>query len=311
MPIFRDDSFLSSNGRTQIHVRRCTPDGSPRAVIQIAHGIAEHVERYDDFAWFLACNGFAVFANDHLGHGLSITDESELGFFAQNGGWELVTGDMRLLHEQIKEEYPGLPCFLFGHSMGSFLTRTYIIRYRGGLDGAVICGTGQQPRALVSAGTLLSQFEINRNGAKYRSQRLNDLAFGAYNRAFAPLRTSHDWLTRDEKIVDAYLADPLCGFIPTAGLFRDMMGGIAFIESARNISRMDKSLPVFFVSGDCDPVGDFGRGVQRAYRSFLECGMQDVTLKLYHNCRHELLNELNRREVFADILNWLGGRIRT
>lgn len=309
MPVFSEYTFPSCNGRTNIRVRRCDPDGQVRGVVQIAHGIAEHVERYDDFAGFLAENGFVVAANDHLGHGKSINEESELGFFAENGGWELVVGDMHKLHEQLAEEFPDLPFFLFGHSMGSFLSRTYIIRYRSGLTGVILSGTGQQPKAMVSAGKALASAEIKRHGAKYKSQRLNDLAFGKYNDGFAPARTVSDWLSRDEEAVDKYNNDPLCGYIPTAGLFRDLMSGLGYIGSQRNIDRMKKDLPVYFIAGDKDPVGEKGKAVLRVYQRFLKAGMSDVSLKLYHDCRHELLNELNRGEVCKDILTWINSKM--
>lgn len=302
-------TFTSCNGKTGIRVRRHDPDGAARGIVQIAHGIAEHIERYDDFADFLAQNGFIVVGNDHLGHGKSINDPSELGFFAENGGWELAVGDMRKLYEATSGENPGLPYFIFGHSMGSFLTRTYLIRYRSGLAGAVICGTGQQNPAVVEGGLLLGKMEIRKHGAKYRSQKLNDLAFGKYNAAFAPARTVSDWLSRDEESVDKYVDDELCGYIPSAGLFVDMLTGVKYIGSQRNVERMKKDLPVFFISGDKDPVGENGKGVMRAYRSFLKAGMSDVTLKLYHDCRHELLNELNRREVYSDVLSWLVSKL--
>ncbi len=309
MPVFSDSTFTSANGRTQIHVRRCDPDCQTRGVVQIAHGIAEHIGRYDALAAYLASCGFVVAGNDHLGHGKSINDDSELGFFGENGGWELAVGDMHTLHEKLKEEFPDLPIFLFGHSMGSFLSRTYILRYRTGLNGVILCGTGQQPGSVIKAGQAMAKLEIRRHGSKYKSQRLNDLAFGKYNDAFAPVRTISDWLTRDEAEVDKYTEDPLCGYIPTAGLFSDMMSGLSYIGSMRNLTRMKNGLPVFFISGDKDPVGENGRGVIRVYQSFLRAGMTDVTLKLYHDCRHELLNELNKSDVYKDILVWLNSKM--
>lgn len=309
MSKFNDFTFLSSNGKTNIKVRRCVPEGVPRGIVQIAHGIAEHSRRYDAFASFLADNGFVVYANDHLGHGESINDESELGFFAENGGWEMAVEDMRKLHDLAVGEFPGIPYFLFGHSMGSFLARTYIIYFRSGLDGVILSGTGQQPMALVLGGKMLGKMEIKKNGAKYKSEMLNNLAFGKYNDGFDTPRTISDWLSRDEAEVDKYIEDPLCGYIPSASLFRDMMCGIEFISKARNVQRMNKSLPVYFMSGDADPVGENGKGVLRAYKSFLAAGMKDVTVKLYHEGRHEMLNELNRDEVFKDILNWLEGEL--
>ena len=304
MSAFSDYTFLSCDGKTDIHVRRCTPAGEIAGIVQIAHGIAEHVERYDAFAAFLADNGYLVVANDHLGHGKSVKSEEDLGFFAEIGGWNLVVGDMHRLYETTHAEHPELPYFLFGHSMGSFLTRTYLIKHPDGLAGAIISGTGQQIPPVVASGRMLGRQALSR-GPKYKSARLNQMAFGSYNNRIKDRRSAYDWLTRDPAVVQQYIDDPLCGFIPSVSLFVDMMEGIEFIGSVANCKAMNKSLPVFFVSGDMDPVGEYGKGVLRAYDIFLSAGMNDVTLKLYHDCRHELLNELNRDLVMQDILGWL------
>ena len=309
MPVFSDYAFPSGDGVTQIHVRRCTPDTAPRAVLQIAHGIAEHVERYDEFAAYLAENGFLVVATDHLGHGQSVSADGELGHFADENGWMTAVGDMHRLYQLTHADFPELPYFLFGHSMGSFLTRTYLLRWSEGLSGAVICGTGQQPAAVVAGGKLASALEIKKHGPRYHSDKLNTLAFGGYNKAFQPARTPNDWLTRDEAHVDRYNADPLCGFVPTAGLFHDMMGGIQMISKLSNVRLMRRDLPVLFIAGDADPVGESGKGVRRAYENFLRAGMSDVSLKLYPGGRHEILNELCRNEVYNDVLRWLESKL--
>ena len=309
MAAFYDATILSSDGRTPLRVRRCLPERVPKAVVQIAHGIAEHVERYDDFAAFLAEHGFAVVANDHLGHGKTAQTPEDLGFFADKDGWETVVADMRKIFDRTSKEHPGIPYFLFGHSMGSFLARSYLIRCGYGLRGVVLSGTGQQPAPVVAAGLAIGSWEIRRHGARYRSDLLNNMAFGSYTRGITPLRTLSDWLSRDEAQVDRYVADPLCGFIPTAGLFRDMMHGIAFNQSARNLARMQKDLPVYFMSGDHDPVGANGKGVMKAYESFLRAGMSDATLRLYAGGRHEMLNEINRDEVYRDLLHWLESKL--
>lgn len=303
-----DFTFISSNGKTPIYAREWLPEGEPRGIVQLSHGIAEHISRYEHFADFLCDSGYIVVGNDHLGHGKSIADENELGYFGEFSGWDLVVGDMRKLFELTSKKYPGIPCFIFGHSMGSFLTRTYIIRYRSGLSGVVLSGTGQQNPVVIRAGLALANSEIKRNGAAYRSQKVNDLAFGRYNDGFAPARTLSDWISRDPEAVDKYVEDPLCGYVPTVGLFRDMMGGLKVITSSRNLKRMNPALPVYFISGDGDPVGENGAGVIRAYRAFLNCGMKDVTMKLYHEGRHELLNELNRDEVYDDVLAWISAK---
>ncbi|MBR3861022.1 MAG: lysophospholipase [Oscillospiraceae bacterium] len=305
MPRFSDFTFLSCDGQTPIHVRRCQPEGAVRGLVQIAHGIAEYAARYDAFAAFLADHGFLVVANDHLGHGQSIADPDALGFFAAHNGWALAVDDMHRLYEQIHGEYPDLPYFLFGHSMGSFLTRSYLIRYPTGLRGAVLSGTGQQPAVILAGGRVLSALEVRRRGPRFHSEALNRMAFGNYNRPFEPRRTDFDWLSRDAAQVDRYVADPLCGFVPSAGLLHDMMEGIHFNQKPANLARMDKALPVLFLSGDMDPVGAEGKGVRNAFASFQKAGMRELRLKLYPGGRHEMLNETNRNEVFQDVLAWL------
>lgn len=305
MSDFSDYTFLSNNGKTNIHVRRCTPDGTVRGIVQIAHGIAEHIKRYDGFAQYLADNGFLVVGNDHLGHGQSITSDADLGFFAETRGWDLAVSDMHKLYEITHAQFPSLPYFLFGHSMGSFLARTYIIRYPNDLCGAIICGTGQQSALIVAGGKLMGNMECKKNGPRYKSEKLNAMAFGSYNKGFAEHRTDYDWISRDSAIVDRYISDPLCGFIPSAGLFTDMMTGLQFIGKQDNISRMRKTLPLFLIAGDKDPVGENGKGVRRVYNLFKKAGMQDVSIKLYPECRHEILNELNKDEVMQDVLDWL------
>ncbi len=304
MPQLTEFTYPSADGKNEIRVREWRPDGAVKGSVQLAHGIAEYGPRYDGFCRFLAENGYAAAVNDHLGHGRTVRDPADLGFFAEEGGWQLAVRDMHALHKRLLAEFPGLPAFLFGHSMGSFLTRTYLLGQPRELSGAILCGTGQQSAALVAGGRMMAELEIRRNGARSRSSRLNALAFGAYNKGFEG-RTPSDWLSRDPEIVDRYIEDPLCGFIPTAGLFRDMMDGIRAISKPVNLLRMQKDLPVLFISGEKDPVGEYGKGVKRAFAAFQKAGMKDVTLKLYPDCRHELLNELNKDEVMADVLAWI------
>ena len=193
--------------------------------------------------------------------------------------------------------------------MGSFLTRTYIIDHPEGLKGVIISGTGQNPAAVVAAGKLMAKLEMIDNGPMYHSPTLDKLAFGSYNKKYDHVRTKLDWLTRDEAVVDAYIADPLCGAMATAGMFHDMMGGLQYIWKTENLNKMDKSTPVYFMAGDGDPVGNYGEGVKKVYNRFLKVGCKDVKLKLYKDGRHEMLNELNKDEVYADILDWLNSKI--
>lgn len=309
MPSFQEFYFTSSTGTNQIRVKKCLPDSAPAAIVQIAHGIAEHVDRYAEFMEFLAAHGFLVVANDHLGHGKSIKAPEDLGFFAASDGWDYVVRDMEKLHDLTAKEYPGLPYVMFGHSMGSFLTRTYIIRYPGKYDGAILSGTGHQAKALVLGGYALASAAAKLNGPRGSGETLNNIAFGAYNNGFENPRTDFDWLSRVDAEVDKYIADPLCGFVASVGLFRDMMGGIKFITNQKNINTMSRTQPVYFMSGDCDPVGDNGKGVERAYKAFCRAGLYDVMLRLYPGGRHEMLNEENKYDVFNDILNWLQAKI--
>ena len=301
--------FPSSDGKTSIHAAAWTPDGTPVGVLQIAHGVAEYALRYAPFAEYLCEQGFAVVANDHIGHGQSVAEGAPPLYFGRKDGWRHVVDDMYALRSQTCALYPALPYFLLGHSMGSFLARTYLIRYPGTVDGAILMGTGQQDARTLALGRLAATLIGRRHGFDRFNPTVHALAFGAYNRPFAPTRTDYDWLSANSKNVDSYIADPLCGGDATVGLFLDMLGGIAFIEKRRNLGKMDKTTPVLFVSGAMDPVGDLSVGVSRAYRSFVDAGVKDVSIKLYPGLRHEILNETERETVYADILAWLQARM--
>ena len=312
MPMITENNytFRSADGVTPIHVREWVPDCDINGVVQIAHGINEYIGRYADFARFLASKGFVVVGNDHLGHGESVLSPDCLGFFALDDGWYKVVADMEQLRELTAAKWPEAPYFLFGHSMGSFLTRTYMIRYPGAkLSGVILSGTGQAPAPVVAVGRFLCDGDMLKNGPTHRSETISNVAFGSYNKAFEPKRTKYDWLTRDEAVVDAYAKDPLCTFTPTTSLFRDMMYGLSIIGRQRNLAKMNKDLPVYFMSGDKDPVGGDGVQVAKVYSMFVRAGMKDVFYKFYKDARHEMLNESNRDEVYRDILNWLFKKI--
>ena len=306
MPEREEFTFPSSTGKDTIFARLWLPDREqPRAMIQIVHGIAEHGGRYAEFAQFLTARGYAVAADDHLGHGKSVGADGCLGYFAAENGWDRVVDDLHTLHERLVARFPGVPQYMLGHSMGSFLARTYLIRYAGELAGCILSGTGWHNPATCRVGSSVAGGESRRIGGRGRSGLVDAMCFGTYNGHFAPCRTKNDWLTRDADIVDRYMEDPLCGFVPTVSLIRDMMGGLKFICTERNLSAMDKTMPVLFIAGDADPVGSYGDGVVRTYRAFRKAGMQNVRLKLYPGGRHEILNETNRSQVYADVAAWL------
>lgn len=302
------DFDFPSCGEGRIHGRRWEPAGKVRAVVQIVHGIAEYVERYDAFAEYLNGQGILVVAEDHMGHGKSVGDTGTLGYFA--GGWFAAVEDTYHLLRKTRTEFEGVPYVLFGHSMGSFMARTILEKYpESGITAAVICGTAWQPVSLLPAAIGLCKTECGRKGERTPSPRLEGLVFGGYNRRVEHKRTPYDWLTRDTRVVDAYVADPLCGFVPTAGLLRDMLTGLLWTERPENLAQMRKDLPVFFISGGDDPVGGYGKGVRAAETAFGKAGMTDVTRKIYPLCRHEILNELNRQEVYEDVSRWISTKI--
>ena len=299
----------SCDKKTALHVVEWLPGESPRAVLQISHGVSEYILRYGDFAKFLTARGFAVVGNDHLGHGQSVAPGAPRLYFGPAGSWNTVVDDLYALQRLESRKFPGLPYFLLGHSMGSFLVRTYLIRYPGTVDGAILMGTGQMSPALVAAGRAIAAAESVRVGEENSSPIIQRLAFETYNRAFAPNRTAFDWVSSDAAAADAYVADPYCGENPSVGLFREMLEGIAFITRQRNVEQMNRNTPVLFVSGGEDPVGERGKGVERAYQSFRRAGVRDLALKLYPGARHEILNDTCRMEVYGNLAAWLLARL--
>ena len=302
-------TFLSADGKTPIHAVEWLPEDQVRAVLQISHGVAEYILRYEPFAEYLTARGFAVVGHDHLGHGQSVAEGSARLYFGPKGSWNWVVDDIDRRRNLAKEKFPQVPYFLLGHSMGSFLARTYLIRYPGAVDAVVIMGTGQMPPAVIAGGKAVAAEEARRVGESQASPLVDKLSFDAYNKRFAPNRTGFDWLSLNQDNVDRYIADPLCGGNASTGLFLEMLGGLSFIAKPRNLKRMNLNIPVLFISGEMDPVGDCGKGVQRAYESFRKAGVRDVSLKLYPELRHEILNETCRETVYDDIYQWLAAKV--
>lgn len=280
----------------------------PKMILQISHGMAEHIRRYAAFAQMLVGEGIFVYGNDHRGHGYTAKRKEDRGYFADENGFGKVVEDLHLVTRQIEKEYPDTPIVLFGHSMGSFLARRYAQLYGKELSGMILSGTGDNAVPLLKIGKLLAHLEIKTKGRKTPSSFLNSLSFGKFNKPFRPNRTAFDWLTRDEKEVDKYIADPLCGGIFTGGFFYDLFTGSEMIQKTENIAKVPKDLPILFISGDKDPVGANTRGVLYAYEAFRAAGMHDVTYIFYKDCRHEMLHEINREEVYRDIVSWMKER---
>lgn len=276
-----------------------------RGVIQIAHGMAEHILRYEIFAQYLVERGYVVYGHDHRGHGRTALSREDIGYFADNNGFEKVVYDVKLLTDFIKHEQPGLPLILFGHSMGSFISRRYVQLFGDDINGAIFSGTGGDPGLLGKFGKVIAQRECRKKGRKTPSPLLDKLSFGNFNKQFQPNRTKFDWLSRDDKQVDLYVDDPLCGNVFTIGFFSDLFDGMEIIHQKKEIERIPKSLPLLLISGDMDPVGNNGKAVRKVFAQYKHAGFENVTLKLYGGARHEILNEVNREEVFADIFAWV------
>ena len=298
--------FMTSTGGCNLRCGLWMPRQSPRAVVQLVHGVAEHVGRYDEFGRFLAEHGIAVVGDDHMGHGKSVGSGDLPGFFPS--GWDGAVEDEYRLMTEVRRELPHTPYVLLGHSMGSFLTRTFLYTHPDAdLSGVILSGTGWISPVVLAAGLRLCERERRRVGENQVSEQLQHIVFENYNRAFRPNRTDRDWTCSDPAVVDASLADPYCSYWPTVGLAADMLGGIRRNQKAENLAAMDHDLPVLFFSGEQDPVGGMGRGVRRTVRAFEKAGMKQVTCRLYADRRHEMLLEVNREEVYADVLRWLDG----
>lgn len=299
---------LPSTGGGRLHCAVWVPKQKPVAVLQLVHGIAEHIGRYDDFGNFLAANGIVMVADDHMGHGKSVGEGEVLGFFPS--GWLGAVEDEHQLFCHAREQEPGVPYFLMGHSMGSFLARTFLYRYPdSGISGAILSGTAWQPEPTLRLGLRLCAREERRLTETGRSDLLQNLVFGTYNRRFRHARTPNDWICSDPDVVDRYTRDELCGFEPTVGLDREMLKGLQMNQKRANLAQMKKDLPVLFFSGARDPVGNMGHGVRRSAREFRRAGMQDVECRLYPEGRHEMLNEPNHMEVYRDVLQWIQSKL--
>ncbi len=298
--------FDSRDGVNKIHAAKWIPDrDKPVCILQIIHGMAEYIERYEEFAQVMAEKGILVTGEDHLGHGKSVGENGTYGYFCERDAATVVVRDSHRLKKMVQEQYPGVPYFILGHSMGSFILRNYLCRYGTGIHAAVIVGTGMQPKPLLMMGKAVAAVQKVFTGSKHPSGLLNALSFGSYNKRIPNEKTMMDWLTKDEKIVDAYLEDPLCGFTFTVNGFQTLLELVSRLYKRENLEKMPKELPVLFVAGEADPVGDYGKGVKRAYQSFIDVGMKNVKMKLYENDRHELLNEMDRERVYEDIYQWM------
>lgn len=279
----------------------------PKAVLQIVHGMVEHIERYDEFARFANNAGYLVVGHDHVGHGETVKDPEDYGAFPKN--WQDLITDVHTLQREVSKKYPDIPYIILGHSMGSFITRLYLAKYGRDVDAAIIMGTGQQPR--VQTWTAIGLTKILRvlHGEKYRSKFLEQMSTGMFNRFFSPNRTKADWLSRDEAEVDKYLAHEHHQFIPTLNMYHSLFTFSNYAASPKWIKQIPHALPLLLISGATDPVGGASKGVKRLYKLLQREGFSDVTLKLYPAARHEILNELNKAEVMRNLVAWMDAKL--
>lgn len=301
-------NFLSADKKTQIHTVEWVPEGMPKGTLQIAHGVTEHMLRYEKMAKYYTDRGFVVFGNDHLGHGLSVAEGAKSMYFGPEGSWKYVVEDMRTCQEMVYEKYPDIPHILLGFSLGSFVARTYLIDYPGRVNGAILVGTGQTPPWQIRMAKFVAKKEAKNAGEDNTTPTIHKLTFETYNKIFAPNRTEYDWLCASKEALKEYMEDPLRGEDMSCGLFREMLDGMLYTGNLNNQKKMDVNIPILLVSGEKDPVGDCGKGVEKTYRSFQKIGIKDVTLKLYEERRHDILHDEKNEEVYRYIYEWIHTR---
>lgn len=315
----------STDGKNRLHVVIWEPDSNGtdavvqkadsdvgiknakgiKAILQISHGMIEYVERYDEFAKFFNENRILVIGNDHLGHGKTAASDEALGYFGE-GKSKTVVDDLYEVTKFAKETYgKEIPYFLFGHSMGSFMARRYLMTYGKALTGAIICGTGYTPGIVLTVGTLCSNFIQLFKGKQYRSLFLKKIAFGNYNKQIPDAKTENDWLSRNTENVEKYNQDKYCTFLFTVNGYQTLFDVLKFIQKKENITHIPKKLPLYFIAGKEDPVGSYGAGVLKVAKQYKDSGIKNIKTKLYENDRHELTNEIDRKMVFRDILQWI------
>ena len=303
------EKIASTDSKNNLNVIIWETEKEPIGVLQIVHGMAEYIDRYDNFAKYMTEHGFNVIGHDHLGHGHSVSDERDYGFFAEENGDKIIIEDMHSVTQYAREKWEELPNFILGHSMGSFCLRQYLTKYSNDVFGAIIMGTGWIPSAAALLGKTIATNTCKSKGSHTVNPLLIKLTLEPYNKPFAPARTNCEWLSRDEKQVDLYVNDKLCGFDFTAGAYKDFFTVLEKIAKNRQLIGMRKSLPILITSGSVDPVGG-KKACEKLNAQYKRCGIDDVTLKLWENDRHEILNELDKSDVYDYICTWLKSKIQ-
>ena len=297
--------FRSNDNVTNIHIVRWMPKGDVLGIVQINHGITEHIGRYEELAKFLNSKGILVVGMDLLGHGMSTNNGDKKMYFGPAGSYKKVLADIEYILKHTKESYPDVPYVMLGLSLGAFLTSSFLIDYPGAVDGAILIGYGYISNLSYKLAMMAVNSEAKKYGEDKSTDKINYLSFGSYNDKYKPNRTNFDWLCKNEKSLDLYISDSLRGENITVGLFREMLNAMIYSCTSSNIKKMDKTKPIYLLSGDDDYVGNRGKGVKKSLSLFKSCGVTDVGLKLYHNYRHDILHEEGNEQVFNDIYNWI------
>ncbi|HHX62552.1 MAG TPA: alpha/beta hydrolase [Epulopiscium sp.] len=300
---------FKNKDNSKIYVHKWSPDKEIKGIIQIAHGMAERAIRYDYFARALVKEGFIVYANDHRGHGESAASIEELGYISDHDGFGDMVEDMKTLTTIAKSENPDVPVILFSHSMGSFLGQRYIQLYGNEIDGIILSGTSGKPPSTVNIGIFLAKIMMRIKGRKASGKLLDKIAFGSYNKKFKPNKTKFDWLSRDEEEVAKYVEDPYCGTLFPVSFFYDLFVGMKTIHKPEFLEKVPKELPIYIFGGQDDPVSNYGAGISNLANTYKSLEIENITSKLYPGGRHEMLNEINKDEVIADITKWIKGII--
>ena len=302
--------FKDSDG-IELNVYKWIPKDEKIGIVQIYHGMTENVLRYDEFAEYLNDKGFIVYGHDHRGHGLTARTKEDLGYIADNEGFDWLVRDLYELISNAKQENKGLPIYLFGHSMGSFVSQRFVELHGKDIDGLILSGSNGEPTKLTPFGILISRLEIKLFGRKHTSKVMDKLSFGNFNKKFKPNRTPYDWLCSVDSEVDKYIANEHCGFVCSSSFYYDLLRGLKEIHNEKNFISIPNELPIYILAGDMDPVGFFGKGIMNLYEKLKNNGIKDVKYKLYKDKRHEILNEDNKEEVMNDISIWLLDKVNS
>ncbi|MCK9217165.1 MAG: lysophospholipase [Firmicutes bacterium] len=298
------ETFIKGKNDVRICLRIWDNVANPKGVIQIFHGMAEYSIRYNDFANFLNGKGFLVYGNDHRGHGMTLKNTETPGFLGENGFYNIVE-DTKIISDLIKNNYTGLPLFIFAHSFGSFIAQEYIVHYSNEIDGLILSGSAKQSGIDVKAAYILASMQNKLFDNRKEAKLIDRLTFGSYNKRIKKRKTEFDWLSHDGKIVDDYIKDRLCGYISPIDFYYNFFGGLKNLYKPKKMKNISKSLPILIISGSMDPIGKYGRLVEKLYEQYKSLNMENVTLRLIEDCRHEILNETNKKDVYDYIYNWI------